>query len=145
MPQRRPRRPISVDQLGLGLRGEGFEGRLEARGVFSTTYLARHLRSAQEFASEHDVAQVFHEIAEIWRVRVTALSRPNSNEAFTCSELLEPILDRLGWRRIPQQSMPGGLRNSEGTRLLPLYVGSRFHVGIRSGCGHAFSAKRDCC
>ena len=117
MPQRRANRPISVDQLGLGLRGEGFEGRLEARGVFSTTYLARHLRSAQEFASEHDVAQVFHEIAEIWRARVTALSRPNSNEAFTCSELLEPILDRLGWRRIPQQSMPGGF----ATRKVPDY------------------------
>src|SRR5438128_1076112 len=102
---RRTTRPINVDQLGLGLRGEGFEGRLEARGVFSTTYLMRHLRGAQEFATENDVAQVFQEIAEIWRVRVAALSRSRSNEAFTCSELLEPILDRLNWRRIPQQSM----------------------------------------
>ena len=93
---RRSRRTGSVDQLGLSLRGEGFEGPFEARGVFSTTYLARHLRSAQEFASEHDVAQVFHEIAEIWRARVTALSRSRSNVAFTCSELLEPIVDLDG-------------------------------------------------
>src|SRR5438094_2842948 len=114
---RRSRRTGSVDQRGLSLQGEGFEGPFEARGVFSTTYLARHLRSAQEFASEHDVAQVFHEIAEIWRARVTALSRSRSNEAFTCSELLEPIVDRLGWRRIPQQSMPGGF----ATRKVPDY------------------------
>jgi hypothetical protein len=90
--------------MGLSLRGEGFEGALETRGVFSAAYLARHLRSAPEFATEQDVTRTFREIAEIWQARVTALSRPNSNEAFTCSEFLEPILDRLGWRRIPQQS-----------------------------------------
>lgn len=117
MPRRTRARATNVDQLGLGLRGEGFEGPLEARGVFSTAYLTRHLRNAQEFASEHDIAEVFREVGEIWRARVTALSRPNSNEAFTCSELLEPILDRLGWRRIPQQSMPGGF----ATRKVPDY------------------------
>ena len=96
----RPRRSpgiASPDQLGLGLRGEGFEGPLEARGVFSTAYLARNLRNASQFASETDSAQPFREIVEIWRERVAALSRPSTNEAFTCSELIEPILDRLGW------------------------------------------------
>jgi len=117
MARRTRARATNVDQLGLGLRGEGFEGPFEARRVFSTAYLIRHLRNAPEFASEQDVAQIFREIAEIWRSRVTALSRPGSNEAFTCSELLEPILDRLAWRRIPQQSMPGGFV----TRKVPDY------------------------
>src|SRR6478752_376017 len=116
-PRGRPNRTTDPEQLGLSLRGEGFEGALEARGVFSAAYLARHLRSAPEFATEQDVTRVFRGIAEIWQARVTALSRPNSNEAFTCSEFLEPILDRLGWLRIPQRSMPGGF----ATRKVPDY------------------------
>jgi hypothetical protein len=116
-PRGRPNRTTDPEQLGLSLRGEGFEGALEARGVFSAAYLARHLRSAPEFATERDVTRAFREIAEIWQARVTALSRPNSNEAFTCSEFLEPILDRLGWLRIPQRSMPGGF----ATRKVPDY------------------------
>ena len=113
--QRRNTAPADPDQLGLNLRGEGFEGPLEARGVFSTAYLARHLRNAPDFASENDVATAFREIAEIWRLRLTALGR--QNEAFNCSTFLEPILDRLGWLRIPQQSMP----NDFATRKRPDY------------------------
>src|SRR5438128_554967 len=59
----------------------------------------------------------FREIAEIWQRHLTALSRPRTNEAFTCSTFLEPVLDRLGWRPIPQQSMPAGL----ATRKVPDY------------------------
>lgn len=114
-PRRRNTTPANPDQLGLNLRGEGFEGPLEARGVFSKAYLSRHLRSAPEFASESDTAQVSREIAEIWRARVTALGR--QNEAFNCSTFLEPVLDRLGWLRIPQQSMP----NDFTTRKRPDY------------------------
>jgi len=113
MPPRR--RNTNPEQLGLGLRGEGFEGPLEARGVFSTAYLARHLRNAPDFATQNEVATAFREIAEIWRLRLTALGR--QNEAFNCSTFLEPILDRLGWLRIPQQSMP----NDFATRKRPDY------------------------
>lgn len=112
----RPRRPATnPDQLGLNLRGEGFEGRLETRGVFSLAYLSRHLPEAQEFANQQEITAVFREIGEVWRRHLTALRR--QNEAFTCSALLEPVLDRLGWRRIPQQSMPGGF----ATRKVPDY------------------------
>src|SRR5438552_2584277 len=113
--RRRNTAPANPDQLGLNLRGEGFEGSLEARGVFSAAYLARHLRNAPEFATEHDVAQAFRKISEIWRARLTALGR--QNEAFNCATFLEPILDRLGWLRIPQQSMP----NDFATRKPPDY------------------------
>lgn len=112
----RPRRSATnPDQLGLSLRGEGFEGRLETRGVFSLAYLSRHLPDAQEFANQQEITAVFREIGEIWRRHLTALGR--QNEAFTCSTLLEPVLDRLGWLRIPQQSMPGGFT----TRKVPDY------------------------
>lgn len=114
-PRRRKPVPASLDQLGLNLRGEGFEGALEARGVFSAAYLTRHLRNAPEFAREQDVTQAFREIGEIWRARLTALGR--QNEAFNCSSFLEPLLDRLGWLRIPQQSMP----NDFTTRKRPDY------------------------
>jgi hypothetical protein len=114
MPQPR-RSATNPDQLGLNLRGEGFEGRLETRGVFSLAYLSRHLPEAQEFANQQEITVVFREIGEIWRRHLTALRR--QNEAFTCSTLLEPVLDRLGWLRIPQQSMPGGF----ATRKVPDY------------------------
>src|SRR5438552_7778756 len=104
---RRRIRP-NPDQLGLSLAGEGFEGALETRGVFSLAYLSRHLNSAPEFASEQDCAGDFREIAEIWQRHLTALRHPRTNESFTCSTFLEPVLDRLAWRRIPQQSMPTG-------------------------------------
>ncbi len=101
----RPRRNrAGSGQLGLTLQGEGFEGPLETRGVFSLAYLSRQLPAAQEFASQHDIAQPYREIVDIWECRLTALG--HRNEAFTCSTLLEPILDRLGWRRIPQEAMP---------------------------------------
>jgi hypothetical protein len=78
-------------------------------------YLSRHLPEAREFANQQEIAAVFREIGEIWRRHLTALGR--QNEAFTCSTFLEPVLDRLGWRRIPQQSMPGGF----ATRKVPDY------------------------
>jgi len=115
MPRRRTR--ANPDQLGLSLAGEGFEGALETRGVFSLAYLLRHLNSAPEFVSEQDCAGVFREIAEIWQRHLPALRHPRTNEAFTCSTFLEPVLDRLGWRRIPQQSMPTGF----ATRKVPDY------------------------
>jgi hypothetical protein len=83
--------------------------------VFSAAYLVRHLRNAPQFATEQDVREGFREIGEIWRARLTALAR--QNEAFTCSAFLEPMLDRLGWLRIPQQSMP----NDFATRKRPDY------------------------
>ena len=101
MPRRTAANP---NQLGLTLQGEGFEGALETRGVFSLAYLSRHLAVAPEFASPDECAAIHREIGEIWQRHLTALRR--QNEAFNCSTLLEPILDRLGWRRIPQQSIP---------------------------------------
>ena len=114
MPRQR-RTSASPEQLGLSLRGEGFEGALETRGVFSLAYLSRHLKQAVEFASEQDCLAAYREIAEVWRRHVRALAR--QNEAFNCSTFLEPILDRLGWKRIPQQSMPGNF----ATRKRPDY------------------------
>jgi hypothetical protein len=110
-----PRRLTSPDQLGLGLRGEGFEGALETRGVFSLAYLSRHLPMVAEYIAESDAAPVYREVADRWRQHLTALGR--QNEAFNCSTLLEPILDLLGWRRIPQQAMPGDF----ATRKRPDY------------------------
>jgi hypothetical protein len=58
---------------------------------------------------------VFAQITQIWHTHATAL--PRRNEAFTCFTLLEPILDQLGWSRIPQQSLPQGFT----TRKVPDY------------------------
>jgi hypothetical protein len=113
MPPRRTQ--PNPNQLGLGFQGEGFEGALETRGVFSLAYLSRHLPASPEYAAESDAAGVHREIADKWRQHLTALGR--QNEAFTCATLLEPMLDLLGWRRIPQQAMPGDF----ATRKRPDY------------------------
>ncbi len=76
MPARR--KVASPAQLGLGLHGEGFEGALETRGVFSLAYLSRHLTG--ELATEQECAVAFRDIGEIWRNHLTALGR--QNEAF---------------------------------------------------------------
>jgi len=105
MPRQR-RTAANPNQLGLILQGEGFEGALETRGLFSLAYLSRHLTIAPEFASAAECGAIHREIGEIWHRHLRALSSRRRNEAFTCSTLLEPILDRLGWRLIPQETMP---------------------------------------
>ncbi|MBI4028517.1 MAG: Eco57I restriction-modification methylase domain-containing protein [Verrucomicrobia bacterium] len=105
----------SPDQLSLDLHGEGFEGSVESKGIFSATYLNRHLRKSQDFGAVTDCEPVFRIAAERWRQHAAGLSR--QNEAFTCSTWIEPLLDALGWSRMPQQLMPNDL----GTRKRPDY------------------------
>ena len=52
MPRQR-RTSASPDQLGLSLQGEGFEGALETRGVFSLAYLSRHLKESDWERARH--------------------------------------------------------------------------------------------
>jgi len=114
MPRRRTT-TTSEDQLNLALTGDGFQGPTETHGLLSGTYLARHIRASGQFASTVEATAAYDLVCRLVRENADALRR--RGEAFTCSTLLEPILDALGWRRIPQESMPGNL----GTRKKPDY------------------------
>ena len=104
---RRPRQQSSEDQIGLALTGEGFQGPAETHGLLSAAYISRHLQQSPEFASLQDATHAYERTAALWRQHVSAMRR--QNEAFTCSTFLEPVLDELGWQRIPQQFMPGSM------------------------------------
>jgi hypothetical protein len=104
---RKRKRQGEDNQPELALTGEGFQGTTETRGLFSGTYLERHLPQSREFVSERDAQAVYELTNELVRNHLEALQK--QNEAFTCSTFLEPLLDALGWRRIPQQSMPAGM------------------------------------
>jgi hypothetical protein len=90
MARRRIKSPVNPDQLGLNLRGEGFEGPLEACGVFSAAYLARHLRNAPEFAGEGDTGEAFREISEQENARRAA--RTNGHNSLLQSPIPEKAL-----------------------------------------------------
>ena len=116
MPRRRKRGSAhDPGQIALALTGEGFGGPAETHGLLSMAYIARHLQESPGFPSLADTTSVYEQIVGLWRENVAALRR--RNEAFTCYTFLEPVLDQLGWRRIPQQSMPGNM----GTRKRPDY------------------------
>lgn len=112
---RHPRKPTNPKQLGLPLRSKNFAAATDIRGVFSAVYLARHLRGSKEFVSEQEISEAYQQIYDLWQQHAIALAR--RNEAFTCSTFIEPVLDLLGWRQIPQAAIPSDL----GTRKKPDY------------------------
>lgn len=114
MPRTR-NRPSTEGQLNLALTGETFAGPAETNGVFSLAYLLRQLGQSPSFAAPSDVAAAYELVCRLYRQHGVALKK--QNEAFTCSTFLDPVLDALGWHRIPQQSMP----SSMGTRKRPDY------------------------
>jgi hypothetical protein len=114
MPRRRYS-DMNENQLGLALTGEGFQGAAETHGLLSLAYITRQLRESDHFASLAETTPVYEGACRLMKDHAAALRR--RGEAFTCSMFLEPLLDFLGWRRIPQQSMPGNM----GTRKRPDY------------------------
>lgn len=101
---RHPHKVTSEDQLGLALTGEGFQGPAETHGLLSAVYLTRHLKESDHFASPPETIPAYEVVCSLMGDHIAALRL--RNEAFTCSTFLEPLLDVLRWRRIPQQSMP---------------------------------------
>ncbi len=112
---RQARPQHNENQLGLALSEEGFSGFVETNGLLSLAYLFRHLKQSDSFASRSDVEDAYARVCALYQQHAPALRR--QNEAFTCSTFIEPVLDCLGWHRIPQQSMP----RSMGTRKCPDY------------------------
>jgi len=102
-------------QMTLALPGEDGGEPIETRGLFSKTYLARHLRAAPLFASASESAAAYALICRLVREQGDALRR--RPESFTRSALLDPVIDALGWRRLSEENMPGNL----GTRKRPDY------------------------
>src|ERR1035437_8204720 len=112
---RRRHSPTDNDQLGLALTGEGFQGPAEPHGLLSGAYLARHLRESSQFASRAETTAVYELACRLIGEHIPALRQ--RSEAFTRSTFLDPLLDALGWRRIPEESIPGSI----GTRKKPDY------------------------
>lgn len=128
MSRRRTR--ANPDQLGLSLVGEGFEGSLETRGVFSLAYLPRHLKLAPEFASEQDCAGAFREIGEIWQRHLTALSDWLARDLSGC-------LRTTTLQMLRDTQFPGQIRNR--VQCVHSVVLPAFARGEALSCLHHFS------
>jgi len=96
---------VVAEQATLALTGEGFGHAAETRGLLSLPHLLRHLPKTDGYASLRDAEPAYALAYGLWRKHAAALRK--QGEALACSTFIEPLLDALGWHRIPQQSMPG--------------------------------------
>lgn len=112
---RRKKEQYNEDQLHLVLPGDKFQGSMLSNGLISEGYITRHLAHSAEFSLSSDIKHIHNRINNLRNTYEQAMRK--RGEAFTCSTYIEPILDELGWHRIPQQSLPEGI----GTRKRPDY------------------------
>jgi hypothetical protein len=83
------------------------------RGIFSANYLLRHFAEQGGYPTAEDVQPLYDEITMLWRENVAGLRSPKSNEAYTRTHFLDPVLKILGWDFIPEAKMP---KPPKGTR-----------------------------
>jgi hypothetical protein len=105
-----------MSQLRLRLQtGDSSQG-INTHGIFSRGYLLRHLRADSEhFASAADAERLHNFARDLWAENYIAMRK--RGEAFTCSKFIEPLLQKVGWAVIPQESMPASFQ----TRKRPDY------------------------
>ena len=96
-------------QLQLSLKTEEADPWISCRGIFSPSYLRNHLRPAEFFPSAEDAQPTYERIKKLWGDNLEGLNSKRTNERYTCTILLEPILKEMGWSYIPEQSLPSGV------------------------------------
>jgi hypothetical protein len=105
-----------MSQLRLKLQSKDSSEAFNTRGVFSRSYLLRHLRrESDHFVSAVDAEGSHNFARELWAENHVAMRK--RSEAFTCSKFIEPLLQRMGWALIPQEAMPANF----ATRKRPDY------------------------
>lgn len=93
-------------QLTLGLQSPDVDACMACRGLFSVSYLKRHVLKA-DFVPSLDAASRLHaKFKALWEEERDRL--PRQHERYTCSAFLEPILADLGWFSLPEKALPFG-------------------------------------
>ena len=101
--RRRGRRPVADDQIGL-LPGDPEHGWWRCQGIFSPSYLTQHPIPGDYVPPEDQVGELYEFVKDLWLQKLPMLRR--RREPFTRSDFLDPVLSRLGWEFIPEESLP---------------------------------------
>ena len=88
------------------------------KGIFSTNYLKRYLHASDLIPKPSECEEIHTELRALWLKNLAGLR--NNNEAFTRTQFLDVVLNRIGWYFIPEQPMPiGKLRKRPDYCLFP--------------------------
>jgi len=104
--------PANATQLPLGLRDPDSSGPMQARGIFSVSYLRRHLALGKHLPAPSEVKDLHEKARDLWHKNYAGLIK--RNEQYTRSTTLNPLLNDLGWRFIPEQKLPARGPIAEG-------------------------------
>lgn len=100
---RRRRRRVTDEQIAL-LPGDPEHGWWRCHGIFTPSYLTQHLLPGDDVPAEDQVAELYEFVKALWLQKLPGMRR--RPEPFTRSEFLDPVLARLGWELIPEESLP---------------------------------------
>jgi hypothetical protein len=104
-------------QLRLELTvGDGTAPYSSDRSVFPESYLRRQLRNPRFLPSADEVRPLYGRLRTLWEENWVGLRR--RKEAYTRSQFLDVLLRELGWRFIPEESLPA---TAPGLRKRPDY------------------------
>lgn len=78
------------------------------RGIFSVTYLTKHLRDAEvdHFPLPGEALPIYEAAKARWQDHLHGLRK--QKEAYTRTAFLDPLLTELGWQFIPEAELPKG-------------------------------------
>lgn len=93
-----------VTQMSLGLHDPDSAGAMQARGIFSVSYLRRHLAASPHLPTAAEVCPLFEKARDLWLKNYAGLTK--RNEQYTRTTFLDPVLGDLGWHFIPEQKLP---------------------------------------
>jgi hypothetical protein len=91
-------------QLALAIPLQGDEPNIVCRGIFSANYLRLHFAKSPDFPKADEVRQAYEELKRLWEAEYVGLGK--RREAYTRTQFLEPVLQKLGWHFIPEQDLP---------------------------------------
>jgi hypothetical protein len=100
-----------TEQLRLDITSKDENSTVVCRGIFSATYLSRHLRKSEQFPTTDEVSSCYEAAKVRWGENVPGLRK--RNEAYTRTTFLNPLLADLGWHFIPEAELPKGLTRKQ--------------------------------
>ncbi len=86
------------------------------KGIFSDHYILDRLSESTIWPKNEDAEPIWNFCKNLWEKRHVGLAR--GNEELTKKELLEPVLERLGFPFLPQSRLPISERQQEPDYLL---------------------------
>ena len=104
MPRRRKSSSDTGSQLSLGIQDLEQSAACVCRGIFSPNYLQQHFAKSEGFPTPDEARPIYEQLKKRWLEDYVGLCK--RKEAYTRTQFLDPLLDKIGWRFIPEQDLP---------------------------------------